>query len=110
MSYNLLVIWLGDAIAALKQIHFTDEMLQSPRSMLSGGWKMKLLIIKAMLARADVLLLDEVFLCPLNMLNRINPSFHFRPADESFGRRLSGVVDSIYFGSERSYLFNVRPT
>jgi len=28
--------------------------------MLSGGWKMKLLIIRAMLSRADVLLLDEV--------------------------------------------------
>ena len=110
MYLNLLVISLDDAIAALKQIHFKDEMLQSPRSMLSGGWKMKLLIIKAMLARADVLLLDEVFLCPLNMLDRNNSSFHYRPADESFGCRLSGVADSIHFGSERSHLLNVRPT
>ena len=35
-------------------------MLSSPRSSLSGGWKMKLLIIKATLMKADILLLDEV--------------------------------------------------
>ena len=48
------------AEAALTKIGFTDTMLHSPRSLLSGGWKMKLLIIKAMLSNADVLLLDEV--------------------------------------------------
>jgi len=51
---------LEDAAAALTHIGFTENMLTSPRSMLSGGWKMKLLIIRAMLSRADVLLLDEV--------------------------------------------------
>jgi elongation factor 3 len=45
--------------AALKAINFTDAMLTAPRSSLSGGWKMKALIIQAMLSRADVLLLDE---------------------------------------------------
>jgi len=48
-----------EAEKALKDIHFTQTMLESPRSSLSGGWKMKLLIIRAMLAKADVLLLDE---------------------------------------------------
>jgi ABC-type multidrug transport system ATPase subunit len=48
-----------EAVAALTAIRFTPEMLSSPRSCLSGGWKMKLLIIKAMLSKADVLLLDE---------------------------------------------------
>lgn len=48
-----------EAVAALTAINFTQEMLTSPRSCLSGGWKMKLLIIKAMLSKADVLLLDE---------------------------------------------------
>jgi ABC-type uncharacterized transport system YnjBCD ATPase subunit len=48
---------------ALRDIFFTEEMLVAPRSALSGGWKMKVLIIRAMLARADVLLLDEVSQC-----------------------------------------------
>jgi ABC-type iron transport system FetAB ATPase subunit len=49
-----------EAVAALKAIQFTDQMLAVPRSMLSGGWKMKLIIIRAMLLKPDVLLLDEV--------------------------------------------------
>lgn len=48
-----------DAVDAFKEVGFTEEMLTSPRSSLSGGWKMKLLIIKAMLSKPDVLLLDE---------------------------------------------------
>lgn len=48
-----------EAVDALKAIKFTEEMITSPRSCLSGGWKMKLVIIKAMLSKADVLLLDE---------------------------------------------------
>jgi elongation factor 3 len=55
-----------DAMSALYNIKFTEQMLLSPRSCLSGGWKMKLLIVKAMLARADVLLLDE----PTNHLDK----------------------------------------
>lgn len=49
----------AEARDALTKINFTETMLTSPRSMLSGGWKMKLLIIRATLMRADVLLLDE---------------------------------------------------
>ena len=52
-------ISMQECRSALKAISFTEEMLTSPRSNLSGGWKMKLLIIKAMLGKADVLLLDE---------------------------------------------------
>lgn len=48
-----------EAAQALTAIQFTQTMLESPRSCLSGGWKMKLLIVKAMLAKADILLLDE---------------------------------------------------
>lgn len=47
------------ASAALKAIKFTDEMLTNPRTSLSGGWKMKLLIVRAMLTEPHVLLLDE---------------------------------------------------
>jgi len=55
-----------EAVTALKQINFTDGMLQNPRNSLSGGWKMKLLIIRAMLSKANVLLLDE----PTNHLDQ----------------------------------------
>ena len=55
-----------EATAALYAINFTEQMLTSPRSALSGGWKMKLLIVRAMLAKADVLLLDE----PTNHLDK----------------------------------------
>lgn len=47
------------AESTLTSIGFTEDMLASPRSALSGGWKMKLLIVKAMLSQANVLLLDE---------------------------------------------------
>ena len=52
----------------LHQINLmTTDVLWHPmyywyRSDLSGGWKMKLLIVKAMLSKANVLLLDEVSL------------------------------------------------
>ena len=52
-------VTVEEATKALTDIDFTTTMLESPRSCLSGGWKMKLLIIKAMLSKADVLLLDE---------------------------------------------------
>lgn len=54
------------AIETLYSVKFTDEMIQLPRTSLSGGWKMKLLIVRAMLARADILLLDE----PTNHLDQ----------------------------------------
>ena len=53
---------------ALRKINFTEEMLTSPRSSLSGGWKMKLLIVRAILAKADILLLDE----PTNHLDTVS--------------------------------------
>lgn len=55
-----------EAKKALAEINFTEDMMESPRSALSGGWKMKVLIIRAMLSKADVLLLDE----PTNHLDQ----------------------------------------
>ena len=46
-------------LEALKKIKFTDEMIAGPRSGLSGGWMMKLIIVRAMLSKADILLMDE---------------------------------------------------
>ena len=50
LYYTLCILYLGK----LRSIHFTDTMINSPRSALSGGWKMKLLIVKAMLSKANV--------------------------------------------------------
>ena len=46
-------------IAKLKQFGFSDEMIQMPIASLSGGWKMKLALARAVLKNADILLLDE---------------------------------------------------
>ena len=51
-----------EAVDSLAAIGFTNVMLDSPRSALSGGWKMKLLIVRAMLCKADIILMDEVIL------------------------------------------------
>ncbi|KAJ3028626.1 UNVERIFIED_CONTAM: hypothetical protein HDU68_001283, partial [Siphonaria sp. JEL0065] len=45
--------------AALFNVGFTEEMQNDPVGSLSGGWKMKLELARAMLLDADVLLLDE---------------------------------------------------
>lgn len=43
----------------LKDVGFTDELLAKAVGALSGGWKMKLALARAMLQNADILLLDE---------------------------------------------------
>lgn len=53
-------------IAKLKSIKFTDDMMNGPRSGLSGGWMMKLILSRAMLSNADILLMDE----PTNHLDK----------------------------------------
>jgi len=53
---------------ALTNVGFTDEMKDMPITSLSGGWKMKLALVRAMLRKADILLLDE----PTNHLDVLN--------------------------------------
>ncbi|KAF9414796.1 hypothetical protein BGZ94_000281 [Podila epigama] len=55
-------------VEALLKVGFTEEMQKSPVSSLSGGWKMKLELARAMLMNADILLLDE----PTNHLDVTN--------------------------------------
>lgn len=43
----------------LLDMEFTDELIEKPICNLSGGWKMKLALARAMLLNADLLLLDE---------------------------------------------------
>ena len=48
-----------DCEAMLKQLKFTDVMMNGTIGELSGGWQMKLRLAKAVLVDADILLLDE---------------------------------------------------
>ncbi|GMM32902.1 translation elongation factor EF-3 [Saccharomycopsis crataegensis] len=52
----------------LKEFGFTDEHINMSIHSLSGGWKMKLALARAVLRNADILLLDE----PTNHLDTVN--------------------------------------
>ncbi|KAG8202677.1 CEF3, partial [Candida africana] len=52
----------------LREFNFSDEMINMPIQSLSGGWKMKLALARAVLKNADILLLDE----PTNHLDTVN--------------------------------------
>ena len=52
----------------LREFGFSDEMIAMPIASLSGGWKMKLALARAVLKNADILLLDE----PTNHLDTVN--------------------------------------
>ena len=49
----------GTVVNTLKEVGFDDEKMAATIQSLSGGWRMKLAIARAMLWNADVLLLDE---------------------------------------------------
>ena len=53
---------------ALQTNHFNTKMLDDGVSTLSGGWRMKLALSRAMLLKADILLMDE----PTNHLDVMN--------------------------------------
>ncbi|KAG0318307.1 hypothetical protein BGZ99_005752 [Dissophora globulifera] len=57
-----------DIANALSSVGFTEDMQKSQVASLSGGWKMKLELARAMLMNADILLLDE----PTNHLDVTN--------------------------------------
>lgn len=52
----------------MSSVGFTNKMLTEPITSLSGGWRMKLALARAMLQNADILLLDE----PTNHLDVLN--------------------------------------
>lgn len=64
-----------DAIAEqLREVGFDDERQAHAVGSLSGGWKMKLELARAMLYKADLLMLDE----PTNHVSRaFSPRFFF---------------------------------
>jgi len=53
-------------IDGLKNVGFEDNMIHGPVTALSGGWRMKLALTRAMLLNPDMLLLDE----PTNHLDQ----------------------------------------
>lgn len=57
-----------EVVEALKANSFTDELINMPIGSLSGGWKMKLALTRAMLKNPHILLLDE----PTNHLDVVN--------------------------------------
>lgn len=58
----------SEIAAMLLSVGFSDEKQQDPVASLSGGWKMKLELARAMLIGADILLLDE----PTNHLGELS--------------------------------------
>eukprot|EP00545_Synedropsis_sp_CCMP1620_P006996 CAMPEP_0119011966 /NCGR_PEP_ID=MMETSP1176-20130426/5993_1 /TAXON_ID=265551 /ORGANISM="Synedropsis recta cf, Strain CCMP1620" /LENGTH=740 /DNA_ID=CAMNT_0006964853 /DNA_START=46 /DNA_END=2268 /DNA_ORIENTATION=- len=48
-----------DCIEIMQMLKFTDIMMHGTIGALSGGWQMKLRLIRAVLLRPDILLLDE---------------------------------------------------
>ena len=48
-----------DCMAKLKELEFTDAMIEGTIGSLSGGWQMKLRLIRAVLMEPDIYLLDE---------------------------------------------------
>ncbi|CAK7210965.1 translational elongation factor EF-1 alpha [Sporothrix curviconia] len=46
-------------VEQLKEFGFTEQMINGPVGSLSGGWKMKLALCRAVFLKPDILLLDE---------------------------------------------------
>ncbi|KAK9761138.1 [NU+] prion formation protein 1 [Basidiobolus ranarum] len=82
---------------ALSSVGFTDEMQQNAVNSLSGGWKMKLELARAILINADILLLDE----PTNHLDVTNIAWL-----ENYLKSQKNVT-SIIVSHDSSFLDNV---
>jgi elongation factor 3 len=63
-----IVVDKEEIVATLSSVGFTEYMQNSSVHSLSGGWKMKLALARAMLMHADIFLLDE----PTNHLDVVN--------------------------------------
>ncbi|KAG2423269.1 hypothetical protein HXX76_015419 [Chlamydomonas incerta] len=59
---------MEEVVEMLRNVGFDDARQKNPVGSLSGGWKMKLALARAMLMKPDILLLDE----PTNHLDVVN--------------------------------------
>jgi elongation factor 3 len=81
----------------LAKVGFTPELLDTPVGSLSGGWKMKLALARAVLINPDIMLLDE----PTNHLDVLNVQWlenHLTSLDK---------VTSIVVSHDSGFLDNV---
>ncbi|KAJ9088215.1 translational elongation factor EF-1 alpha [Entomophthora muscae] len=58
----------SEVVELLSSVGFTQDMMSNPITSLSGGWKMKAELARAMLCKPDILMLDE----PTNHLDTTN--------------------------------------
>ncbi|KAF9916658.1 translational elongation factor EF-1 alpha [Lobosporangium transversale] len=86
-----------EVVSRLSSVGFTPAMQQQAVGSLSGGWKMKLELARAMLMNADILLLDE----PTNHLDVHNVAWL-----ESYLTSLTNVT-SMIVSHDSSFLDNV---
>lgn len=86
-----------DVVNTLISVGFTEELRAKAVSSLSGGWKMKLELARAMLRNADILLLDE----PTNHLDVKNVAWL-----ENYLRSLTNVT-SMVVSHDSGFLDNV---
>lgn len=91
----------------LESVGFTPEMRQKPIASLSGGWKMKLALARAMLWNADILLLDE----PTNHLDVTNVAWlenyltHLPTVTSIIVSHDSGFLDNVCTGQSQCLHF-----
>ena len=86
----------------LIEFGFTDEMIAMPISALSGGWKMKLALARAVLRNADILLLDE----PTNHLDTVNVAWLVNYLNTCGITSITISHDSIFLDNVCEYIIN----
>lgn len=97
-------------VAALRSVGFDDQKLKSEIGHLSGGWKMKLGLVRAMLMCADILLLDE----PTGHLDVANVSWlgdYLLSLGKDATRPVTTIVvshDSTFLDKVCSHVINVK--
>mgnify|MGYP003365515294 FL=1 len=86
----------------LIEFGFTDEMIAMPISALSGGWKMKLALARAVLRNADILLLDE----PTNHLDTVNVAWLVNYLNTCGISSITISHDSVFLDNVCEYIIN----
>uniref|UniRef100_UPI0019D71E2E Elongation factor 3A n=1 Tax=Saccharomyces cerevisiae (strain ATCC 204508 / S288c) TaxID=559292 RepID=UPI0019D71E2E len=86
----------------LIEFGFTDEMIAMPIGSLSGGWKMKLALARAVLRNADILLLDE----PTNHLDTVNVAWLVNYLNTCGITSITISHDSVFLDNVCEYIIN----